>query len=69
MNTKVSPFTETVLKLVEKTNNVYPTIHQFRDQYTAMYDHMHNMINTYGTAAVKAVVVEMIEAGDFDEKD
>jgi len=64
-------FTELVLKLAERRElaqpkgNVTRSKHFYRDNVTAITQHLTNLINTYGPQQVSAIINEMINTGDL----
>lgn len=44
-------------------NNVKPMLHYFRDNTTATFDHIFNLINTYGKDHVNSIIDELRNTG------
>jgi len=55
------------IKLYPDENGVYRMQHFYRDNVQAMFDHMHNMINTYGKEQVAYIIRDLIAAGVFND--
>jgi hypothetical protein len=59
LNTKIKP----------DDSGVYRTKHFYRDQYTAMFQHMNNMIKTYGKGQVAIMIRDLIASGGLNGND
>jgi hypothetical protein len=58
-----------VVKLFPDENRVYRMIHFYRDNTTAMIQHINNLIATYGKKQVLLILKDFIQSGAFDDND
>lgn len=60
---KPSNFIKLNIAMKPDDNGVYRMKHFYNDQYSAMFRHIDNLINTYGTDQVAEVIMELITSG------